>query len=148
MSSVCTRSHCGNFNKCTAPGDTLTAFFSDTGSTPVSSTKIKAPAVPRRVFLFWCFVSCRGVEQGGGTAVPARWPMRNADAVRSSSSVESLSLYQWFARCLNALRTARLPLIQGRHKKTRCVCIVVQDRLFSISAVMALKSASPDKSDK
>ena len=61
------------------------------------STKIKAPAVPRRVFLFWCFVSCRGVEQGGGTAVPARWPMRNADAVRSSSSVESLSLYQWFA---------------------------------------------------
>lgn len=71
------------------------------------STKIKAPAVPRRVFLFWCFVSCRGVEQGGGTAVPARWPMRNADAVRSSSSVESLSLYQWFARCLNALRTAR-----------------------------------------
>jgi hypothetical protein len=44
--------------------------------------------------------------------------MRNADAVRSSSSVESLSLYQWFARCLNALRTARLPLIQGRHKNT------------------------------
>lgn len=115
---MCTRSHCGNFNKCTAPGDTLTAFFSDTGSTPVSSTKIKAPAVPRRVFLFWCFVSCRGVEQGGGTAVPARWPMRNADAVRSSSSVESLSLYQWFARCLNALRTARPPLMQGRHKNT------------------------------
>ena len=44
----------------------------------------------------------------------SRWPMRNADAVRSSSSVESLSLYQWFARCLNALRTARLPLMQGR----------------------------------
>ena len=38
MSSVCTHSHCGNLNKCTAPGDTLTAFFSDTGSTPVSST--------------------------------------------------------------------------------------------------------------
>ena len=35
-------------------------------------TKIKAPAVPRRVFLFWCSVSCRGVEQGGSTAVPAR----------------------------------------------------------------------------
>ena len=81
-------------------------------------TKIKAPAVPRRVLLFWW-------SGGGGPAVPARWPMRNADAVRSSSSVESLSLYQWFARCLNALRTARLPLIQGRHKRTRCVCIVV-----------------------
>lgn len=27
------------------------------------------------------------------------------------------SQYQWFARCLNALRTACLPLIQGRHKK-------------------------------
>ena len=50
--------HQGKFNKHTAPGDTLTAFFSDTGSTPVSSTKIKAPAVPRRGFLFWCSVSC------------------------------------------------------------------------------------------
>ena len=35
---MCIRPRQGNPNKYTAPGDTLTDFFSDTGSTPVSST--------------------------------------------------------------------------------------------------------------
>ena len=40
---MCARPHQGKFNKHTAPGDTLTDFFSDTGSTPVSSTTCANP---------------------------------------------------------------------------------------------------------
>ena len=40
---MCARPHQGKSNKHTAPGDTLTDFFSDTGSTPVDDQVIEVP---------------------------------------------------------------------------------------------------------
>lgn len=60
-------------------------------------------------------------------AVPQYQPM--ADAERGCRAFVILGginlIIPVVCRCLNALRTARLPLIQGRHKIPRCVCIVL-----------------------
>ena len=63
---MCARPHQGKFNKHTAPGDTLTDFFSDTGSTPVSSTILcKSEVNLLREALFrvcFCFRGCGSVR--------------------------------------------------------------------------------------
>ena len=53
---MCARPHQGKSNKHTAPGDTLTDFFSDTGSTPVSSTISPLPTIWQGGF----FVALKG----------------------------------------------------------------------------------------
>ena len=63
---MCARPHQGNFNKHTAPGDTLTDFFSDTGSTPVSSTilcKSELNLLCEGLFrICFCFRGCGSVH--------------------------------------------------------------------------------------
>nr|DAG31593.1 MAG TPA: hypothetical protein [Caudoviricetes sp.] len=49
---MCARPHQGKFNKHTAPGDTLTDFFSDTGSTPVSSTRTRTRRTPQKAYTY------------------------------------------------------------------------------------------------
>ena len=63
---MCARPHQGKFNKHTAPGDTLTDFFSDTGSTPVSSTilcKSELNLLCEALFrICFCFRGCGSVH--------------------------------------------------------------------------------------
>ena len=63
---MCARPHQGKFNKHTAPGDTLTDFFSDTGSTPVSSTilcKSELNLLCEVLFrICFCFRGCGSVH--------------------------------------------------------------------------------------
>ena len=63
---MCARPHQGKFNKHTAPGDTLTDFFSDTGSTPVSSTilcKSELNLLCGALFrICFCFRGCGSVH--------------------------------------------------------------------------------------
>ena len=63
---MCARPHQGKFNKHTAPGDTLTDFFSDTGSTPVSSTilcKSELNLLCEGLFrICFCFRGCGSVH--------------------------------------------------------------------------------------
>ena len=60
------RPHQGKSNKHTAPGDTLTDFFSDTGSTPVSSTilcKSELNLLCEALFrICFCFRGCGSVH--------------------------------------------------------------------------------------
>ena len=63
---MCARPRQGKFNKHTAPGDTLTDFFSDTGSTPVSSTilcKSELNLLCEGLFrICFCFRGCGSVH--------------------------------------------------------------------------------------
>ena len=71
----------GKFNKHAAPGDTLTDFLSDMGSTPISSIKKQPYAVSRHRAAFLCCAAeesnspsppQRGANQPGGLFARAR----------------------------------------------------------------------------